>query len=219
MEGWMSLKTALLGLVMLTVLHEAQPVSGASVTSTFDYSSTLNQILTSPSTGSGVFTEIGQATFSDPTLSAQFTATGTFSDSGLTAEFNTFNFGLYQDSKLVGLSTRLFSGDAHLTPTPITIFPLTGSFDVKAAFQPIGRPLSGYKTIDISGTVTAVPGSVPLGPYLVGLHTGSGTVTLQNPEPTTVLLLGSGMAGFAFIQYMQRRRAANRYQPSAENRR
>jgi hypothetical protein len=218
MEGWMSLKTVLVGLAMLAVLHESRPANGASVTYTFDYTSTLNQILTSPSTGSGVFTEIGQATFSDPTLSAHFTATGTFSDSGLTAEFNTFNFRLYQDSKLVGLSTILFSGDAHLTPTPITIFPLTGHFDVNAAFQPIGRPLNGYKTIDISGTVTAVPGSAPLRPYLVGLHTGSGTVTLQNPEPTTVLLLGSGMAGFALIQYVQRRRAANRHQPSAENR-
>jgi hypothetical protein len=114
----MSLKTALLGLAMLAVLHESRPASGASVTYTFDYTSTLNQILTSPSTGSGVFTEIGQATFSDPTLSAQFTATGTFSDSGLNAEFDTFSFRLYQDSKLVGLSTALFSGEAHLTPTP-----------------------------------------------------------------------------------------------------
>jgi hypothetical protein len=210
----MRLKTVLLGLAMLAVLHESRPASGASVTYTFDYTSTLNQILTSPSTGSGVFTEIGQATFSDPTLSAQFTGTGTFSDSGLNAEFNTFSFRLYQDSKLAGFSTALFSGEAHLTPTPITIFPLTGYFDVNAAFQPIGRPLSGYKTIDISGTVTAVPGSVPLGPYLVGVHTGSGTVTLQNPEPTTALLLGSGMAGFALIQYMQRRRVANRHQPS-----
>jgi hypothetical protein len=59
MEGWMSLKTALLGLVMLAVLHESRPASGASVLYTFDYTSTLNQLLTSPSIGSGVFPEIG----------------------------------------------------------------------------------------------------------------------------------------------------------------
>jgi hypothetical protein len=46
----MSLKTALLGLVMLAVLHESRPASGASVLYTFDYTSTLNQLLTSPST-------------------------------------------------------------------------------------------------------------------------------------------------------------------------
>jgi hypothetical protein len=212
MELLMNYKIVLLSFALLSLLNGSISASAASVSYTFDYTSTLNQILTSPSTGTGTFTESGQATFSDPTLSATFNATGIFSDYGLTAEFNTFNFRLYQESTLIGVSTTLYNGEAHLTPTPTTIYPLTGAFDVSAGFQPIGPTLSGYRTIDISGSVIAVPGGLPQGRYLAGTHSGTGTVVLQNPEPTTVVLLGSGLAGFGLMQYVRRRKTTSQHQ-------
>ena len=195
-----SSKNVFFCLMVLSVV----PVSAAAVSYDFSYTSSLNQTFTSPSTG--IFSEVGQVTFSNLSLSARFTGGGTFLDYGLTAQFQNFNFQLYQDSKLVGTSTTLVGGEAHLTPTG------DGFFGVTAKFQPVGSLLSGYKAIEVAGTVIATPGEVAAGRYLSGVHTGSGTVTLTNPEPTTFILLGSGMAAFALLRYLQqqKRRASDR---------
>jgi hypothetical protein len=180
----------------------------------FTYQSSLNQVFTTPT--SGTFSERGQVSFLSPNngFSGQFTDTGTFTNiftnAGLTstATFNTFQFQIFQGSQLVGSTTTFNSGQATLIPTSPTT--LTGTFMVDAKFQPIGPTFSGYDRLSITGTVTASGGEVAAGRYLSGIHTGTGTATLLSPEPATFILIGTGATALAGLRWLNGRRRDRR---------
>lgn len=169
------------------------------------------------------------------TLSASFSGSGTAipTPEGFTAAFSSFDLEIFADHTLVGRSTGLISGTAHLVPDPNSPFHASGDFAVSVSFAPVGGFFSsGIQTAELKGLNDS---------YTIGsestfhsLHTGSGKLsfgtgvsqglttfgnltdggqraTITNPEPATLVLLGSGLAGFAMLQ-LRRRRSPGRSQ-------
>ena len=144
------------------------------------------------------------------TMTGDFTATGTAvpNGTGITATFNTFNLTLNTQTQPGGASTviaqsaGLVSGQAHVFGPDLA----AGDFHVILNLNPVGGFLSGpfvlnLNTADFAGNNTSVTG-VSVGPFTGGHIVGSGNLSFTPgsvvPEPTTLVLLGSGMAALGW---------------------
>lgn len=162
------------------------------------------------------------------TLSASFSGSGTAipTPQGFTATFNSFDLQIFADRTLVGRSTGFISGAAHLVPDLGSPFHASGDFNVSVRFSPIGGFFgSGIQTVQLKGLNDSY--TVGAGSTFYSFHTGPGSltfgmglsqslttldtltdggqqVTITNPEPATLVLLGSGLAGFAMFQLRRR---------------
>ncbi|HKN87826.1 MAG TPA: flocculation-associated PEP-CTERM protein PepA [Nitrospiraceae bacterium] len=196
----------------------------------FSYNATVNQTGPTGCVPSCAFTETGHASFSgfkaadfitpvlntglnqNPgyTLTGDFTASGTAAPDvmgGLTATFNTFNLTLNTQTQpggantVVAQSSGLVSGQAHIFGPDLA----KGDFHVLLQLNPVGGFLSGpfvlnLTTADFAGNNTNVTG-FSVGAFTGGTIQGSGDLSIRAvPEPASLLLLGSGMAGIAWYR-------------------
>ena len=145
---------------------------------------------------------------------------------GVTATFNNFSLRLFVDPNqnstiiaspvgtvggtvsiagagddiLVGQSNGLIAGLSHAFPGLAN-----GDFDVQVRFSPVGGFLSGPFVLnlaiaDFNGVNTSLTG-FSLGNFNSGRVDGSGNLSLAAiPEPSTLLLLGSGMAALGWFR-------------------
>ena len=104
-------------------------------------------------------------------------------------------------STLVAQSAGLVAGDAHIFGADLA----QGDFHVVLKLNPVGGFLSGpfvlnLTTANFAGNNTTITG-FSLGAFTGGHIVGSGNLTVQAvPEPASLLLLGSGMAGIAWYR-------------------
>jgi hypothetical protein len=102
---------------------------------------------------------------------------------------------------LVGQSTGLIAGEAHAFSGLAN-----GDFHVVVNFDAVGGFLSGPLAIqfaDFNGVNTSLQG-FSMGSFTSGRIDGSGNVSFTPiPEPTTLLLIGSGLAALGWIRRKQ----------------
>jgi hypothetical protein len=118
----------------------------------------------------------------------------------------TVNISGVGDDILVGQSAGLIAGQAHALPGLAN-----GDFDVQIRFSPLGGFLSGPFALnlalaDFNGVNTSLTG-FSLGNFNSGQVDGSGNLSFTAlpiapavPEPSTLLLLGSGMAALGWVR-------------------
>jgi hypothetical protein len=132
--------------------------------------------------------------FVDPNQNSTITASPVGTVGG------TVSVGGAADDILVGQSAGLIAGEAHAFPGLAN-----GDFDVQVRLSPVGGFLSGPFVLnlaiaDFNGVNTSLQG-FSLGSFNSGRIDGSGNLSLTAiPEPSTLLLLGSGMAALGWFR-------------------
>jgi len=168
-------------------------------------------------------------------LSAAFSATGFAQPIGpgtFQATFQSFDVRLYANATtLIGQSTGLLPNTNSATITFDSATHATGTFDVAFGFTPVG---SFFRSRIVGGTLEGSVDSNTIfagSGALTSIHTGTGELTFQtatgvsqgllvagdssvgsvggavivNPEPSSVLLFASGLAGFAAVRARRRK--------------
>ena len=132
--------------------------------------------------------------FVDPNLNSTITASPVGTVGG------TVSVGGTADDILVGQSSGLIAGQAHAFPGLAN-----GDFDVQVRLSPVGGFLSGPFALNLSiaefnGVNTSLQG-FSQNSFTSGRIDGSGNLSLAAiPEPSTLLLLGSGMAALGWFR-------------------
>jgi PEP-CTERM motif len=151
-----------------------------------------------PTTGvpggiTATFNDFNLRLFVDPNQNSTITASPVGTVGG------TVSVGGAADDILVGQSAGLIAGEAHAFPGLAN-----GDFNVQVRLSPVGGFLSGpfilnLAIADFNGVNTSLQG-FSLGSFNSGRIDGSGNLSLTAiPEPSTLLLLGSGLAALGWF--------------------
>jgi len=152
-----------------------------------------------PTTGipggeTATFTSFALKLFVDPSLNSAIVASPVGTPGG------TVTVSGAADDILVGQSTALVAGQSHAFPGLAN-----GDFKVLVNFQPVGGFLSGPFTLSVNiatfdGVNTSLQG-FSLNNFTSGRVDGSGNLSITAvPEPSALLLLGSGLVGLGWVR-------------------
>lgn len=145
------------------------------------------------------FTDFNLRLFVDPNQNSTITASPVGTVGG------TVSLGGTGDDILVAQSAGLIAGEARAFPGLAN-----GDFNVQVRLSPVGGFLSGPFVLnlaiaDFNGVNTSLQG-FSLGSFNSGRIDGSGNLSLTAiPEPSTLLLLGSGLATLGWYRRQTRR--------------
>lgn len=152
-----------------------------------------------PGGTTATFTDFSLKLFVDPNLNSTITASPVGTVGG------TVTVGGAADDVLVGQSSSLVAGESHAFPGLAN-----GDFKVLVNFQPVGGFLSGPLTLGLNvanfnGVNTSLQG-FSMGNFNSGRIDGSGNLSINViPEPTTLLLVGSGLAAMGWFRRQRQR--------------
>jgi hypothetical protein len=154
-----------------------------------------------PGGETATFNNFNLRLFVDPNMNSTITASPVGTVGG------TVTVGGAGDDILVGQSSSLVAGESHAFPGLAN-----GDFKVLVNFQPVGGFLSGPITLGVNvanfnGVNTSLQG-FSMGNFNSGRIDGSGNLSLTSnviPEPTTLLLVGSGLAALGWLRRKNQR--------------
>jgi hypothetical protein len=182
----------------------ADVISGTGLNTTYKLyavytgEGTVAPTLGFPGGTTATFNNFNLRLFLDPGMNTTITASPTGTPGGTVSVGGTTS-----DDVLVGQSTSLIAGQSHAFPGLAN-----GDFNVQVNFSPVGGFLSGPLAIqfaDFNGVNTSLQG-FSMGNFTSGRVDGSGNVSFSPiPEPTTLLLIGSGLAALGWIRRKQMR--------------
>jgi hypothetical protein len=147
-----------------------------------------------PGGETATFTAFNLQMYVDPTLNTTIVASPVGTPGG------TVSLTGNGDDILVGQSSALLAGQAHVFPGLAN-----GDFKVLVNFQPVGGFLSGPFSLALTigtfdGNLTSLQG-FSLNSFTSGRIDGSGNLSFTAvPEPTSLLLLGSGLAALGWAR-------------------